>query len=163
MATLRRYPIVRTTKPAMFTPEKAILGLFCIAAGAGVFMTANNATRNAKQHLANGDSIIKIPIASHIADKLNKVTTGLNKSAAKRRPLSKKQIAALLEQKRLQSELERKFASERRKRAAQLFSQRYNVDRMPVASIGASSPGFTEVRKQTGVQGFQEAPRWQPK
>ena len=113
----------------------------------------HNRTASASQPL------IKIPIASHIAQTLDKIGDGLEGKTKPRR-LSPAEVAALLEQKRKQTETEKLLAAERCRQSQQLFAKR-NIDRTPVASIPPKvSPGFTEVRANS--PGFREIPRWRP-
>jgi len=166
VATLRRYSIVKTRRPAaLFTPERAILGLFCVAAGASVFMTVDNLqnSNGPIAQLARGHGIIKVPIAEQIARKLNEAGQGINGKKAVVSRVDPAKIAALLEEKRRQAAANRALAAERRRKAGELFTRRNNVDRTPVASIGtANSPGFTVVRPKPNAPGFQELPRWRP-
>ncbi|MDP4594464.1 MAG: hypothetical protein NWT00_07900 [Beijerinckiaceae bacterium] len=166
MATLRRYSIVRTRRPGkLFSTERAILGLFCVAAGAAVFLSVNTATNHEKgaaARLARGEALIKIPIAHQIATRLNRIGSGMDGKKTGPAPMSPSQIAALLEEKRIQSERDQQLALERRQQASKLFAQR-NFDRTPVASIPPKqSPGFQELRTVPGAAGFSELPRWQP-
>jgi hypothetical protein len=163
VATLRRYSIVRQRRRSkLFSPERAILAAFCVIAGAGVFMVTNGAGRQeptALDRLASGQPLIRIPIASHIAQTLDKIGDGLEGKTKPRR-LSPAEVAALLEQKRKQTETEKLLAAERRRQSQQLFAKR-NIDRTPVATIPPKvSPGFTEVRASS--PGFREIPRWRP-
>ena len=101
MAALRRYSIARQRhRSKLFSPERAIMAAFCVIAGSGVFMVTNGAGRKeptALDRLASSQPLIKVPIASHITQTLDKIGDGLEGKTKPRR-LSPAEVAAAVRQ-----------------------------------------------------------------